>query len=116
MGLENHASEPQADMPIPAEAGKTPEELRADAQLLLEKLDTQSMKDLANPQEQEFLAELEQNGSNAQEAFDEFKQEMKALDTIEEKFSGMENYEQFETFLQSDTLSPDEMEAFLATV
>ena len=116
MGLESHTPEPQAELQSPLESAKTPEELRADAQLLLEKLDTQAMKDLANPQEQEFLAELEQNGSNAQEAFDEFKQEMKALDTIEEKFSGMENFQQFENFLQSGELSPDEMEAFLATV
>lgn len=38
------------------------------------------------------------------------------MDTIEEKFSGMENFAQFETFLQSGELSPAEMEAFLKTV
>lgn len=65
--------EPQGDLPAPTETLKSPDDLRSEAQQLLTKLDSQAMKILAEPQEQEFLAQLEQNGANTQEAFDEFK-------------------------------------------
>lgn len=73
MGLENHAPEPDLELQTPQEANRTPEELRVEAQQMLAQLDTQAMKDLADPQEQEFLSALEQNGTDVQEAFEEFK-------------------------------------------
>ena len=73
MGLENHAPEPNFELRTSREANKTPDELRVEAQQMLAQLDTQAMKDLADPQEQEFLSALEQNGADVQEAFEEFK-------------------------------------------
>jgi hypothetical protein len=67
------SAEPQDELQIPLESPKTPDELRAEAAEIFAKLDTQAMKNLANPQEQEFLAELEQGGANTESAFNEFK-------------------------------------------
>ncbi len=104
---------PDAEAPQLDANPQQSEDLHEQVRQLRSQLTSEAMQRLADPQEQEFLQAVEQDQANAHTAFQELRSELEALDTIEERFSGIDGYENFEHFLSSGELSHNEIESFL---